>query len=342
MIRFEPILRVFHDDPRDLTYLGIGSGPSTTEPLTAETDQIMPSFLRQELGKAPVRAIHFDPALHENQGRERMAFLSAYFEKSFPGLTHSVPTRDQPFHKWSSPQLEVIVVPEALYYQGDAQVFSPHPRRDQDDEEFLTRISHAVIHSGGRLVVQDFSGRSQVGPLKRVFQAMSPDEQIAFKERVLFDMTYGDGHCSPDMKSMKPLTDAHGHFINFALFNSEEKRAAIATHPELRPIAHAQLVAQFKSVLNEHYPQYRQTMLSDVEGIDPATRHAHAAAIMTVLREGLSRQIEVLRQIPQAISEARFLEFQELLARLEAQTQQGKSAKQAIYDWYTQANRLLP
>ena len=311
------------------TYVGVGSCPhvKTLEELSDSSDQLMPVFVRDRLHTS-VRVIHFDPAFGvKSEALDPMEFVKSYYAQKYPGLTYHVPTPEQPFHLWAGLGLEVLLIPQALLYQGDV---GPG---ESDHEGFLAQLSEVVLRSEGQLIVQDYSGRALLGPLDRVFAGSSHPE--IFKRKILFDMTYGQASCSTDLRVHRPLSDASGDWINLAILSADEMERAIRTHPAVGELAKAHFVEKFRSVLDHHHPNYRQRRNGGLCRLPGALYGADAPpeVIMDVLQAELGAVVEVLQHLPGVDGEK--------LRRFHALMAEGRKEETNMYTWNTQVSWLF-
>ena len=212
---FDLFLERVSSEPFSFTYIGVGTNPhaATVEELSDKWNQLVPVFVREQSRKTR-RLIHFDPAFGNN-----MEFIKEYFATKHPEMVYIMPAHDKPYHSWTSPLVEVLLTTESLDYKN---LWYP----DQANHEwFLTKLTTAVIDTGGHLILQDFTGRNPLNVFNTLYTA-SPKPHL-FKRRILFDITYGESSCQTDLTLDKPIYDRNNDFINFTLFSSEEVRENI-------------------------------------------------------------------------------------------------------------------
>jgi hypothetical protein len=298
---FNLFLERVNADPRPFTYMGVGTNPyaRTVEELTDECDQLVPLFLREQHRKAQ-RILHFDPAFNSN-----IDFIKEYFTRKF-ALIYSEPTLDRPYHSWTSSRLEVLLSTEPLYYKN-----SWYPEQ-ADHEWFLTKLTTAIIDTGGHLILQDFTGRNPLDTFNSLYKS-SPQPQI-FKRRILFDITYGESSCQTDLTVYKPIYNRHGDFINFTLFSSDEVRENIGFDSRLDGLIKDYFLAKYREALNKHHVNYRRRLAGD----DCLTtcafydKMASPHLIMGVLQQNLKEYISIFREL-NMVDKSKETSFNELM-----------------------------
>jgi hypothetical protein len=317
---FNLFLERVNADPRAFTYIGVGTNPHarTVEELTDEWDQLVPLFVREQNRKAQ-RIIHFDPAFNSN-----IDFIKEYFTRKF-ALIYSEPTLDRPYHSWTSSRLEVLLSTESLDYKS-----SWYPEQ-ADHEWFLTKLTTAIIDTGGHLVLQDFSGHDPLNSFKRAYE-VSPKPHL-FKRRILFDITYGKASCQTDLTVHKPIYNRHGDFINFTLFSSDEIHENIGFDQRLDALIKEYFLTKFRATLNHHHVNYRRR----VNGDDCLTtsefydKMATPSLIMEVLQGELKEYISIFKNLGLVDKQKETL-FRNLMDNYTTIN---------MYNWNTQVNNLF-
>lgn len=312
MAHFQQLLAI---KPFPFTYLAIGSNPhaATLEALNDFWDQLMPCFLRETLSTTKVRAIHFDPAFEYN-----MEFIQQYFATKYVALTYMPKTEDRPYHSWTSPKLEVLVLTERFDHETD--------------DWFLDELSEKVLARRGKLVVQEYSGQRLTKTLQSVFEKTSNPE--AFKKNILFDITYGEASCMTDMSSTKPIYDKAGDFVNISLFTAEDMLCSVGISLELDARIKAFFVKKFKSVLNNHHVNYRRRMMGDTCLFQDSRYDKESGEpilIMQVLQKELYEMFNIFERL-------NLIDFEKsvLIENLML-----KYASYDMYDWYSRVNKLF-
>ena len=217
---------------KDFTYVGIGSFPHRT--LEPHLDQLMPVFLRNLLkntGKT-VRVIHIDP-FFDGKGE----FLDSYFSKE--GLTRV----DE--MTWANERIEVCV----------------YARNYADEEEpALSAYLDTILHGGGELVLQMYTGLDTVQLFRRMYSTSALP--VLFIKKILFDITYGtDCNCMTDMTKHDIIYEGDG-FLNLQLYSSGEAAAVLkrCTHPIARQHFVQVASTEYKDVLNNYHVDYRRRL----------------------------------------------------------------------------------
>jgi hypothetical protein len=221
------ILEYCNANPRDYTYIGIGSKNrySDLEKFTPEVDQILPCFLSTL--KNSTRVIHFDPYFapqHDN------GFLEVYFKaKGFHNMGD---------YTWMSSDFrtEVMIIPQMF-----------------DDAKFLYKMIQQAINYDTQLVVQRYTGQELAPFFKEIYLKFSERDQNYIKKNVLFDITYGaDCSCMTNMKEHAPMTDKNGYFYNFILYNEQEILDSIGVLPKMDRLIESYFKSKLAKSLKSH------------------------------------------------------------------------------------------
>lgn len=259
-------------NPREYTYIGIGSKNRTNELIsfTKDLDQILPCFL--DTVTKTIRVIHYDPkfAPEDDNG-----FLYKYFTaKGF-----------LPFNNlWVSPdfRIEVIIIPHEF----------------TDERMFTGYIKHA-INSRSQLVVQAYSGVELASMFRQLYMAFPPADQAYIKENILFDITYGtDCGCMTPMTQFAPLINKRGTFYNFLLYTREEKMAIIGENPRIDELIATGIYQDLSKILNENSVNYRKAVRGEpLMFIGHYSQDASPEEIMTVLLNQVGNLLNVLDRL---------------------------------------------
>ena len=81
--------------------------------------------------------------------------------------------------------------------------------RDNGDDKFMKALYEICLRSGMKLIVQDYSGTD--------IRPFYPAHNKYLHGLVLFDATYGDGNCFPDLDEIQLIKDSAGDFIQPSL-----------------------------------------------------------------------------------------------------------------------------
>jgi hypothetical protein len=292
-------------NPRDYTYLGIGSKNRTSdlEAFTPELDQILPCFLNTVQGT--IRVIHYDPQFAPEYDN---GFLSRYFAKKGYIEIGGVWTT-QNF------RVEVIIITEMF----------------TQESIFVEFMKHA-IRTKTRLVVQAYSGIELSSMYKNLYMDFSSGDQAYIKNHVLFDITYGtDCNCATDMTKYAPLEDDEGRFLNFLLYTQEEKLANIGKHPQLDTLISKSVCYDLSKVLNENSVNYRKALKGEpLMFKGEYSQDASAEEIMAVLLNKVNNMLNILDRLKVLTPEKK-----ELFARC---SQNYRNVD--VYAWYSEMTKL--
>jgi hypothetical protein len=270
------ILSVLMDEPRSLTYVGIGSCPhlAPKDTLEPRSDQLIPLWIREEMKTTPVRILHIDPA--------------------FPSCLEQLETYLKPFdlipldldggYRWVNHYMDFIVVPQYVSH-------TKHFR-------FFEQLSEEILEMGGSLVLQEYTGQSTEPLRARMFKETAFPE--LFKRRVLVDMTFGsDEGCSTDMTKLRLFRDARGFFINLPYCSQQDLLGLVGLSRDLDSILRKRTLRQFLETLNNHHVDYRRRLkdLPCMFGSPQYTNETPSDLVMAVLQGNLKPFVELLSRL---------------------------------------------
>jgi len=313
------ILRICNEDPKEFTYVGIGSCPhaNSLHEINDQWDQILPLFLQDVFTTSKtVRVVHIDPAF-----LYKWDFMKGYFEEKMPGsICEQI---SDTLYYWHTSRADILLA--ALWIDHETH----YP--------FLKKLTETHLTYRAECIVQEYSGR-ELGPVfKKLFSETSDPD--AFKELILFDITYGvDCHCMTNMAKYNKLLYSKGHLINFTLYTREERVALIkrGISPILQDILRRHFTTEYKDVLNRLHVDYRRRLRNEpslwekVGHVDD-TEGMTAEAIMDRLQLRLTDIVGVLH-ILGTTSVDKMGELKELFVH---------HRKIDIYDWYDRANKIV-
>jgi len=292
-------------NPRDYTYLGIGSKNRTSDldAFTPALDQILPCFLNTVNGT--IRVIHYDPQFAPEYDN---GFLSRYFaRKGFIEIGGV----------WTTPdfRIEVIIITEMF-----------------TQESLFTDFMKHAINTRSRLVVQAYSGIELGSMYKNLYMEFSLQDQEYIKDRVLFDITYGtDCNCGTDMTKYAPIEDSQGRFMNFLLYTQEEKLANIGRHPQLDKLIYKSVCYDLSKILNENSVNYRKALKKEPLMFRGDYSHdASAEEIMAVLLNKVQNILSILDRLKMLTEEKK-----QLFAKCSSNYRDVD-----VYAWYSEMTKL--
>lgn len=244
MDSLQSILELASTQPKDLTYVGIGSCPhDTIDKITDAWDQVYPVFIREVDPKKTLRLIHFDPQF-------TLGTTTEYFKMKIPDL--SLTTTNQ-YWVWSNSRMEIIISKEPIYHKSR---FSNSP---ESSDWFLRELSLGILKTGGQLVVQEFTGQELSDTFKSIYSTVYEDQKRLFKKRILFDITYGEAcHCMTDMTKYKPLKMSNGDFYNFLLYSRDEMNSIIGHSKKTDAIIYHYFYKEYAEILDGLHLIYRR------------------------------------------------------------------------------------
>ena len=310
------------DEVRDLTYVGVGSAINDLPGLSAKNDQVVPMFVTEALmsGKK-VTAIHFDPGF-------KFDVMEEYFKKRYP-MTES---RHLGFGwYWKFGLLEVYILPMAFEHKSRGS------SADDDDIDFMEALINRVLNTDtGRLVFQQYTGYDPVGTFKDLYTASK--RQAEFKDRVLFDVSYGaDTGCCTDMTQHRPILAPHGGFMNFLLYDNDELRSIIGFRPDVDALIYAHFKKAYIQIVNDNHVNYRRRTKGEecmfTAGL-PYGLTADPDEIMRYLIGQINTHMEIFRRLGSLTPENE-IKLASLL--LTYKPSQGVN----VYDWYSAVTKIV-
>lgn len=250
------------------TYIGIGSKNRTEdlEKFDADMDQILPCFLTQIKNKM-IRAIHFDSRFAENT-----EFLDKYFKaKGFVKVDNF----------WRSNNMEVIIYPENM----------------DNDKWFLNEMIKQSAYDRTKLVVQYFTGMDCIPLFKEIYEESSEKDHI--KKNVLFDITYGEGHCMTPMTKYFPMLDPNGDFYNFMFYSEAEMINMIGVLPQMDGLIKDYVMKKLSKTLNEDHVNYRKAIRGErfLFNTSDYSMFSTPDEIMGVLLAKISSLLDLLQKL---------------------------------------------
>lgn len=297
------VLKHTQANPRDYTYLGIGSKSRYTElnKITADVDQILPCFLNDV--KTTIRAIHFDPQFSTDYD-----FLQIYFQSKgfvYDGVS------------WNSPdyRIEVIIC----------------PRNFDFNDSFMRSLVLQIIQQKAQLVVQLYNGGELTDIFRKFYNESQPEDRAYIHDNVLFDITYGtECHCSTKMTEHAPMVNMHGKFYNFLLYDEAEMLESIGVHPRINKLIESYVMKKLSKVLNEDHVNYRRATRGEQllfpgkpYGIDPEE-------IMNSLLSSIREILSILNKLGSLTDERKAL-FEEYSRNYRDMD---------MYKWYSDMTKL--
>jgi len=279
MDSLQSILELASTQPKDLTYVGIGSCPhDTIDKITDAWDQVYPVFIREVDPKKTLRLIHFDPQFN-------LETMNQYFNMKIPDL--SLTTANE-YWVWSNSRMEVIISKEPIYHESQ---FSNTDETMTD--WFLRELTLNILKTDGQLVVQEFTGQELDYTSTSIYSTLTPDQKRNFKQRILFDMTYGEAcHCMTDMTKYKPIYNADGGFFNFTFYSSTEMQKYIGISAQIDGIIFNYFNKKYKDILNSLHLIYRRNIKKTENATDE-----DPDAVMSLLQRKLTELFPIFKAL---------------------------------------------
>ena len=297
-------------EPKKLTYVGIGSCPHTfvESEVEAKYDQLIPPCFHENLTEGML-IIHFDPAF-----KNCSDFLHQYFEKW--GL---IPVECEGGYHWIGECMEVILIWESINH----------------DEHywFFESLCDKVLQTGGKLVIQEYTGYSLENLNKRLYQAF-PEKEL-FKRRILLDMTFEtDSGCCTDMTKAQPFYDSYRNFLNVHFCTPKEITQWAGKYVELDIILVKKYKGKFLQSLNDMHCDYRRKLKGEtlLFGSEFYSDDSTPDEIMRVLQGQLTIYLDILVFL-RVITQSTMKEIQKLFEEYKTTDP---------YAWYQDVRKHIP
>lgn len=291
------ILEYTSTNPKDLTYIGIGTNPHKDLDALSEKDrnfwdQVIPVFINEiiDTGKS-IRMIHIDPAYEGNMPR-----MMEYFSRR--GYTYDTSLG---FNRWvkDNNRIEILIFSVAFeHFKFVMEQFRHLPHNNiPPDDWFLEMITEQTILQGGQLILQEFTGYETNDLFKKIFDK-TPNKEL-FKKKILFDVSYGNSSCMLDLTKYKPFYDKNGDFLNFILYTRDEILQIVGTHSGMDELIKKYFLKEYRDVLNNHQVNYRRKLKGD-KLLFPNKYYDESATpddIMKVLQKLLYERYDIFRKM---------------------------------------------
>lgn len=290
-------------NPREYTYLGIGSKNRTNDlaKFTPELDQILPCFLNDV--KKTIRAIHFDPEFSNDYN-----FLEMYFKaKGF--------MNDGNVWISSDFRIEVIICPRLFDFENG----------------FAKALIKQTIEQDAQLVVQLYNGRELSDIFRKLYGQFDGRDKEYIQQNVLFDITYGvDCHCMPNMTEYAPILDKNGKFYNYLLFNEVEILQSIGLHPKMNKLIEIYVMKKLSTILNEDHVNYRRATRGEELMFLNKPYGTNPEDIMNSLLTSVREILDILNKLGSLTEEKKAL----------FETCSRNYREMDMYKWYTEMTKL--
>jgi len=306
----------------DLTYVGVGSAIHDLPGLSPKSDQIIPVFVGEAMIEGhTVTAIHFDPMF-------KYDIMEEYFKKRYP----MAEMRHLGYAwYWKFGLLEVYILPMAFEHKSHGDL------AEDDDVDFIDALINRVLHSArGRLVFQQYTGYDPVATFKGLYAASK--RQADFKDRVLFDVSYGaDTGCCTDMTRWKPIIAPHGGFMNFLLYDTDEMRSIIGFRRDVDELIYGYFKKDFIQTVNDNHVNYRRRLRGEDCMFTVGFPYGVAADPDEIMRHLIGRinwHADIFRRLGYLKPENE-IQLAQLL--LTYKPSQGVN----VYDWYSAITKIV-
>jgi len=274
------ILEYANSDPRDFTYVGVGSAGCR---LTDQGDQIIPKkFLVDDVinnTHKTIRVIHFDSRFKLELDPE---WLNNYFKSnrwSVKTPLEFVLDESEGLYIWRTTDFRIEIIFVFSYFN----LSNAHP--------FLAELIKATLNYHNMLIFQPFIGLECIDIAKHYYRMF--DRSKEYRNRILFDVTYNNQcGCFTDLEKYGPEYDAAGNFINYTLYDEAEMLSLIGSpecNERMNQLIKTHFIKKYKKIVNDIHVNYRRKVrgLEDEMYDDPEfgyTRATPADEIMAILQ----------------------------------------------------------
>jgi hypothetical protein len=226
----EEIVNYIIRNPRDITYIGLGSSPrfSKLDEFTSKIDQILPVFMMDLIKNTTktIRVIHYDPMFEHT-----LEFLQLYFNSKNLELTYDC----NEMHSWTSKDQQIEIIICCIEFNFSDNTFY--------------ELVNIFLYSNTKLILQSYTGFELLYIFQKLYH-MSPMKE-KFKNNILFDITYNqDCCCMTDMSKYKPFYNNRNNFMNILLLNEAEMFNLIGNNDEINKIIIDHFIAIYKNIIN--------------------------------------------------------------------------------------------
>lgn len=311
----------------DTICVGIGTNPriNKLEQFIPRIDQVIMRFLTNLDGT--LRIIHFDQ-LFQNS----IMFLHEYFHSKNFDYDHSMEENNMHIWRSSDHKIEVIINTFNFNYN--------------EYKPFLYDLVEMTLKNpvkSAKMFLQDFSGGTSEPIFRQLYTEFVDRER--FKQRILFDISYGDNHCDIDLLKYEPIFDQHNNIINIMLMDIDELRPYLDYHPLIKDHIHKFYTNQYRQITDIIPVDIRRKMLVELKNENHSlvcyknlyTIESSYDDIINILRNELTIIFNILSEIKFITPEKEAI-IQDLLTNYKNYT---FDSKPSIYDWSTRFNSIL-
>jgi hypothetical protein len=306
---------------RDITFVGIGTTPRITnlDQFTDRIDQIIPLFIKN-IKEKTIRLIHFDSVFERC-----IDFLHVYFQSK--NFTYD---NQEMMHIWRSADHKIEVIINTFYFCYDEHKF------------FLNELIETCFtnpNKHAKFILQDFTGTDSSIMFTQLYNETSIPQKNMFREKILFDISYGNNHCDLDLIKYEPIYDPNGDFINILLMDINELRIYLDYHPLIKEHVQKFYIQKYRSIADVIPVDIRRKMLResgksslDLISYDNLyTVNSSYEDIMKIFNANLMPIIEIFREINFMNPEKEFI-INEIMTNYKDYT---LYSTPSIYDWST-------
>jgi hypothetical protein len=288
-------------NPREYTYIAIGSSPRTIilNDFTSKIDQLLPQFLVDEIkdknkSDRTFRIIHIDPYTIVS-----IKFLHEYFKSrsSVIGLDFEFDeTAEMLIWRTTDHRVEIIFLFVTIFHGNDLQMLTVNNL--VDDTWFLEKMIEITLNNKHQLFIQEFSGNPIDNTQKLTFNKYK--DNYSLRNLYLNNIFMHDEcHCGFNIEKFSPVLKPDGSFYNFKLYDYDEMTNLIGTNDKINIIIKDYFLNKYSGDLNKHHINYYRRLKGEnlLYSCDKYDHSTPPDIIMKILLDELEKSINILERI---------------------------------------------
>ena len=241
----EKLLHNSSNDPREVTYVGIGSYPYQVNDLVNYNDdrnQMFPLFVRKAGEGKSIRVINIDSGfIRENvMGYEYLTSI---------GLTQVLTDNKTPYEVWRNRQIEFIIIPMDI--------------QEEDRYHLCSQLSVKTFHTTNKIFIQEFSGRELLPSFTKFINAHRQNLMF-IRRNVIWDITYGEEcSCSTKLTDYPKVVLSDGEIFNLWTYTHHDMLRIIQSskNTTLNNIIYVVFKKYYKDTIMKHHVNYRRSLI---------------------------------------------------------------------------------
>lgn len=271
------IEKLIHDssnDPRQVTYVGIGTYPyqvNNIDNYTDDRNQMFPLFVRKASEGKSIRVINIDSGFVKEN-------IMGYQYLDSIGLTKVLTDNKTPYEVWRNIQIEFIIVPMDI--------------QEEDRYHLCSQLSLQTFHTRNKIFVQEFSGRELIPSFTR-FINEHRQNLMFIRWNVIWDVTYGEEcSCSTKLTEYPKVLLPEGEIFNLWTYTHHDMLRMIESikNTNFNDIVYVVFKKYYKDTIMKHHANYRRSLIG-LSHLYETTAYPHNASskkIMTYILDEIA------------------------------------------------------